>query len=146
MAAAPQKLIEPDASVALEAGPAAAAGVSDAPAPQSAVGKPRLITRRQFAQAVAAMKRVDAAAASSGQVSAQALTPALQPVLTAHNTYRALHSAPAMTWDNTAESGAAAYAARIWGHDANRGNFGENLYATSVRDANYALGEATKSW
>lgn len=140
-AAVPQKLIAPDSTVVSEAGAA-----SDTPL--TAKGRPIRINRRQYTQALAALQKADAAAAAEGRVSAQAAaTPALQAVLNEHNSYRSRHAAPAMTWDDAAAAGAAGYAARcIWGHDANRGPYGENLFATSVKDANAALSQTTKAW
>lgn len=144
-AAVPQKLIVSDSNVVSEAG---AAAQDAGGAPNTAKGRPIRINRRQYTQALAALQKADAAAAAEGRVSAQAAaTPALQAVLTAHNIYRARHSAPAMTWDDAAAAGAAAYAARcIWQHDANRGPYGENLFATSMKDENAALSQTTKAW
>jgi uncharacterized protein YkwD len=114
------------------------------PAQTSAVGVPRLITRRQQTQALAAWRRAKQAAAAAGPaakglVTAQSVSGMLQQ----HNTYRATHGAPAMVWDTTLANAAQAWAN---GCQCQHGSSGENLYWGSGNDLNAAAAAATQLW
>jgi len=132
-------------AIIMSASPATAADPSS-PADQPEVvhgvsAPPRSFTRRQFARAVAALKRIKTAPAAASEI-----TTMNTGVLNAHNSYRATHRAPAMTWDNTVAAAATNWASRcLFQHEDNPA-YGENLYMTSAKDAAGALAAATKAW
>lgn len=141
---APQATVEP--MVLVDDAQSAAA---ETPVDVGIVGKPVRFTRRQYAQALAALRRADAAAAANpagaaaaGLVTAQGVTDILAP----HNTNRARHNATALTWDTTVATSAQTWANKcIWDHEGNTG-YGENLYWTSSQNIDTATAAATPAW
>jgi hypothetical protein len=139
----------PQATVEPLLGDDAATAVGDTPAIVFIMGKPLRFTRRQYAKALAALKRADAAAtadpivaAAAGLVTAQGVT----DMLAQHNTYRARHNASALTWDATVTTSAQTWANKcIWDHEENTG-YGENLYWTSSQNIDTATAAATPAW
>lgn len=111
---------------------------------QEVVGTPQ---RRSVARAARMQAVFEQMRAASGGAVARAEAPTLyQGILSQHNSYRAMHSAPAMSWDTTLASSAATYASKcVWEHDPNN-PAGENLYATTSKDLAAALSAATKVW
>lgn len=68
-------------------------------------------------------------------------------VVTQHNSYRALHGSPALTWDTSLASAADLHASKcVYAHDATTDQ-GENLYMnTYTGDAAVVLANATAAW
>lgn len=67
-----------------------------------------------------------------------------QATLDLHNSLRATHQAPALTWDDALAAQAAAYADTC---NFQHGAFGENMFVTSqVKDDAAALDAAVKAW
>lgn len=57
---------------------------------------------------------------------------ALEGIVAAHNAARAEVGVEPLTWSTAAAEVAAKYAAKcIWGHNADRGDYGENLFAAT---------------
>jgi len=146
---APARLEAAIAAAALTPNPnmlAAATSVTEPQAEevQEVVGTPQRRSPVRAARMQAAFEQMSAA---SGGAAARAEAPTLyQGILSQHNTYRAVHSAPAMSWDTTLASSAATYAAQCkWEHDQNN-PAGENLYATTGKDFATALSAAIKAW
>lgn len=110
------------------------------------VGTPLRFTRTQYARAVAAIRTGTRVQSESGGAVTMN-TPALNSaILSAHNTYRATHGSPAMSWDNNAASAAWAWASRCIFQNEPVSPYGANMYMTSVRDVATALNAATKVW
>lgn len=122
--------------------PAAADPTTPPEAPVEGVaGKPRFFTRRQYAQAIAAIKRI--ATAPTSDITTQGV---VQSVLDAHNMYRARHQVPPLSWDNTIEAAAVNWASKCQFQNEPNSPYGENLFWTSAQNATGALNAATKAW
>lgn len=143
-----------DAADASRAAATSTATASAAPeAVSSKVGRPvarsaARAARMQAAAAAAAQADQHAAAQAQGGVTAAAAVPATYgSITTKHNTYRATHQAPALSWDTTVAASAAAYAVRcIWGHDSSNAAYGENLYASTSTNQAGVLDAAITAW
>jgi uncharacterized protein YkwD len=109
-------------------------------------------TREEFEQAAAAIPASVASAASSDDtvsISRAAMTPQQnQAALDSHNKYRAWHQVEPLAWNDDVAAAAMDYASKcIWTHDSDTA-YGENLYATTDKDADLAtfLQDAVDGW
>jgi uncharacterized protein YkwD len=104
------------------------------------------------AQAASAEDEIAAAAATTAAVGegvgVAAMNSIYGDILNRHNQYRTKHQAGPLRWNDQVAAAADAYASRCsFGHDANRGNVGENIYATSATgNMAGALTEAITGW
>lgn len=80
-------------------------------------------------------------------VGVMAMNPTYQAIFDKHNSYRAMHQAGPLTWDDNLASRAASYAGQCYfAHDPNA-NAGENLFAISdTNSASNALVMAIDNW